>query len=77
MRRIAAGTSVAGLGLMTGVGLFVCGSATLDLESRTILFLSGIVLFVIGGSGYAAMQSQAPAAGPEAEPRDERLRACR
>jgi hypothetical protein len=54
MRRMAAGTGVTGLGLMTAVALFLCRSSAMSLEGKVLVFLFGITLFVLGGSGYAA-----------------------
>ncbi len=59
MKRLAAIVSVAGLGLMSAPGIVFCGSATVGLETRIALFLSGALLFVCGGSAYATMTSDA------------------
>ncbi len=52
MRRFALGASLTGLGLMTTAALFLCGSPLLGLETRTILFVFGVLLFILGGSGH-------------------------
>jgi hypothetical protein len=51
---MAAGTGVTGLGLMIAVALFLCRSSAMSLEGKVLMFLVGITLFVVGGSGYAA-----------------------
>lgn len=56
MRRLAAGTGVTGLGLMSFATLLTCKSSALGLESKVLLFLLGIALLVVGGSGYAATE---------------------
>jgi len=56
MKTLAASANLAGLGLMSLAGLAVCGSVGLRLEGKIALFLLGITLFIIGGSGYAAAQ---------------------
>jgi hypothetical protein len=61
MRRLTASASVLGLGLMSAPGVLFCGSATVGLETRLVMFLSGALLFIAGGSGYA-MTTHAEAA---------------
>lgn len=56
MRRFAATASVAGLGLMSSAAFAMCGPRGPGLESRIVLFLFGIFLFVAGGSGYITTQ---------------------
>ena len=55
MKRVAAGVGVTGLGLMSMVPLVMCRSSSLGLEGRIVVFLVGAVLFVLGGSRYAAI----------------------
>jgi hypothetical protein len=59
MRRLAVGAGVTGLGLMTAVALFLCRSSAMSLEGKVLVFLFGITLFVLGGSGYAAATRRA------------------
>ncbi|OLC17018.1 MAG: hypothetical protein AUH29_03595 [Candidatus Rokubacteria bacterium 13_1_40CM_69_27] len=61
MKRLAAGAGVTGLGLMSFVALVLCRSTVLGLEGGVLLFLFGAVLFVLGGSGYAALPDDAVA----------------
>ncbi len=53
MRQITAVAGVAGLGMMSSVGLVLCRVSALDLEQRIVLFLCGLALFVVGGSAYS------------------------
>jgi hypothetical protein len=63
MRRLSASASLFGLGLMSAPGVLLCGSSAVGLEARIALFLSGALLFVAGGSGYA-MATPAASAVP-------------
>ncbi len=54
MRQLTAVAGVAGLGMMSSVALLLCRASGVDLEARIALFLFGLLLFVAGGSGYAA-----------------------
>lgn len=56
MRRLVGSTGIIGLGLMTSVAFAMCRSAALSLEIKALLFLSGVCLFIIGGSGYTALK---------------------
>ena len=54
MKRLTAGLGVSGLGLMTIVAVAAgCRLAAIPLETASVLFLAGVLLFVAGGSGYA------------------------
>ncbi|HEV8639516.1 MAG TPA: hypothetical protein VGV13_00275 [Methylomirabilota bacterium] len=55
MKRLAAGAGVTGLGLMSLVAFVLCKSTAPSLEGKVLLFLFGAFLFVLGGSGYAAL----------------------
>ena len=56
MRRLVVSTGVLGLGLMTSVAFAMCRFAPLSLEMRVLLFLSGVLLFIVGGSGYTVLK---------------------
>jgi hypothetical protein len=59
MKRLAAGTGFTGVGLLSTVAFVLSKSSDLGLESNVlVLFLFGIALLVLGGSGYAATQRQ-------------------
>jgi peptidoglycan/LPS O-acetylase OafA/YrhL len=59
MKRLAAGTGFTGVGLLSAVAFVLSRSDDLGFESNVlILFLFGIALLVLGGSGYAATQHQ-------------------
>ncbi len=56
MKRLTAAIGVSGLGLMSAVALGACRVTTVRLETLTLLFVTGVVLFVAGGSGYASLK---------------------
>ena len=63
MRRLAAGTGFTGVGLLSAVAFVLNKSADFDPERTVlVLFLFGIALLVLGGSGYAVTQCQSSSA---------------
>lgn len=65
MKRLAVGAAIIGLGLMGSTALVACKSAD-GLESRILMFLVGVSLLVLGGSGYTATEPIRPASPPSA-----------
>ena len=51
MKRFAAGVSLAGLVVMIGVVIVLSRASSLTVESRLALYLLGLALFILGGSG--------------------------
>jgi hypothetical protein len=57
MRRLAASASVTGLALMSAVAFLLCASGV-SLETRIVVFVSGVALFVSGSAGYTATEQR-------------------
>ncbi len=57
MKRLTAGLGVSGLGLMSAVAVAAgCRLTAMPWETAAVLFFAGIVLFVLGGSGYSRLE---------------------
>lgn len=63
MRRLAAGTTVIGLGAMSSASLLLCGVTGVGLKGRIVLFLGGLCLFVAGGARSAMRPTPTTASG--------------
>ena len=50
MKRLTLGTSFTGLTVMTLAGVAMCGVSGFGLPNRTLAFLVGIALFILGSA---------------------------